>query len=121
MLLASWAYFSALKIEAVCSSETSVTYTGIHGVASQRTVMLAVTALRSTNSVTYALSTQYYEDDSEYVCVCVCCFLSPSNVVTLDKLLNFRKSTSVDCTFLKLNAPLFQTERVEFLAKLIIT
>jgi hypothetical protein len=36
-LVSSLAYYSTLKIEAICSYETSVDFNGLHGVITQKT------------------------------------------------------------------------------------
>jgi hypothetical protein len=38
-----------LNVEAICSSETSVTFAGLHGGISQKAELVIVTAVRTTN------------------------------------------------------------------------
>jgi hypothetical protein len=43
------AYFSTVKLELICSSETSVDFSGLHGVIPQKTVLFITTAVRTSN------------------------------------------------------------------------
>jgi hypothetical protein len=48
LMLVPLADFSTLKMEAICSSETSV-HTNLHGATSQKTVYFTVTAVKTSN------------------------------------------------------------------------
>jgi hypothetical protein len=50
------AYFSNLKMEAICSSEASLTFNGLCGVISQKIVLFITTAVRTSNITKLALS-----------------------------------------------------------------
>jgi hypothetical protein len=48
-LVSCSAYPSTLKMEATCSPKTSLTFSGLHGVTSQKIVLLITTAVRTSN------------------------------------------------------------------------
>jgi hypothetical protein len=51
--VASRAYYSTLKMEAACSSGTSVTFNGLHGDISQKIELFITTAVETSNPTTH--------------------------------------------------------------------
>jgi hypothetical protein len=67
--VASRAYSSTLKMEAICSSETSVDVNGLHGVISQKIVLFITTAVRTSHStITYIFAKSFSNDEFVFAC-----------------------------------------------------